>query len=149
MKNYIYLSIAFIITALIVSSSCTKETIEKTVYKDTIIYVMDTVNITTHDSTILGLDSVNADFNYVISYPSDSMSYATLLANDGSKNVPSDATYKWTIDGTLFIVEGQTYLKVSLEYSQNGPHILAMIITCPTKKKVYTVAKTFIIKLKG
>lgn len=142
MKNII----PFVVFALLVSAifcgSCTKEILKE-------VEVRDTVKIITNN--IIGMDSVKADFGYIIKYQSkDSLGSATLMANTTSYNVPADAVYSWTLDGK-YPVNNQTFytLVMEINYGANGPHILAMTITCPGIKKVFTVAKTFTIKLKG
>ena len=120
--------------------SCTKEVLKEVV-------VTDTVKIVTNNIT--GMDSVKADFVYTISYSADSTGYATVYANTASFNVPSDAVYSWALDGNLQIVNNQTYYVAPLAKAYNGPHLLAMTITCPGLKKVFTIAKTFTTKLKG
>jgi hypothetical protein len=134
--------LALFVTALF-SSSCTKEIIKP-------VTVTDTVKIITNN--IIGMDSVKADFVYTIKYQStDSLGSVELHANTASFNVPSDAVYSWAYDGNKYTISNQNYLTLGLDYlyGANGPHILAMTITCPGLKKVFTVAKTFTVKLKG
>jgi len=142
MKKLIPLAVFALFVSALFCGSCTKEIIKP-------VTVTDTVKIITNN--IIGMDSVKADFVYTIKYQNkDSLGIAQLTANTASYNVPSDAVYSWTFDGK-YPVNNQNYYSFSLmnNYEGNGPHILAMTITCPGLKKVFTVAKTFTIKLKG
>jgi hypothetical protein len=148
MRNIIPLSIIALVFGTIWFSSCTKEVLDKVYLTDTIKINTNTI---THDTVkyIVGMDSVKANFTYVLYYQSDSMSYCSIKASTASQNVPTNASYTWVIDGDLYSVAGQNFIAVGFDHSQNGSHILSMTVTCPDTKKTYTVVKSFITKLKG
>lgn len=143
MKTLIPFALIALFVSALFSSSCTKEVIKP-------VTVTDTVKIITNN--IIGMDSVKADFVYTIKYQStDSLGSVDIRANTASYNVPSDAVYSWAIDGNKYTINNQNYLSYNwgINYGANGPHLLSMSITCPGLKKVFTVTKTFTIKLKG
>jgi hypothetical protein len=148
MKNIISFAVLTLIFCTVWFSSCTKEIIK-------VVDVTDTIKINTHTIThdttkyIVGMDSVKVDFTYIISYQSDSMSYASIRASDNSKNVPLNAVYTWRLDNNSTVITNLTYYTIAFLYSQNGPHILSLSIYCPDIKRTFTTSKTFITKLKG
>ena len=152
MKNVILFSAIALIFTSIFFSSCKKETIERTIqYKDSIVYVKDTIKVFSHDTVtiIKGLDSVKVYYNYTISYTADSIGSAVLHASDNSKNVPTNATYTWRLNGDAMVVQNQTFCNASFDKRLNGTYTLSMSINCPDIKRIYTVVKVFTIKLKG
>jgi hypothetical protein len=148
MKNVILLSAITLIITSLFFGSCTKEVLKEVRLTDTIKI---NTNVITHDTVkfITGMDSVKADFALVVSYQKDSMTFADLKAYTSSKNVPSNATYTWVIDGNVYTETNKSFILYSFVYSQNGTHLLSMSINCPDTKKVYSVVKSFVVKLKG
>lgn len=136
-----------------ITPSCTKDIYETTIVKDSIVYVIkyDTIRITNnnHDTVYLGQDTIHVSFICTVSYQADSMSYATLLASTTCTTVPSDATYNWLLDGSSMVGGTLPTVGGKFQNASNGTHLLTMMLTCPDIKKVYTVAKTFIINLKS
>lgn len=150
MKSIIPLALFALFFTSLFFGSCTKEILKEVVVTDT-VKINTNTNTITHDTTkyIIGMDSVKVDFTYAISYQPDSLSSAILKANDGSKNVPSNAIYTWILDGIIQTTQINTYIGIDFGKIYNGPHILSMSIYCPDIKRNFTVAKTFSIKLKG
>lgn len=148
--------IALLAVAFFTAPSCTKYVYEPT--KDSIVYVTryDTIKIINNnrDTVFIGQDSIHVGFTYSLDYfAKDSTGSAELVVSSTSTNVPSDATYSWLFDSNskgAFTNPTFPSTATVLGYNSpyNGPHIITMILTCPDKKKVYTVAKTFVLELK-
>jgi hypothetical protein len=142
MKNLILLTIT-VLTVFIIS--CKKETI----YKDTIVHDKDTVFVITHDTVklIQVNDSVKVAFVYTLSYNADS-SICSLNAASNCKALPSNATYTWTINGDLLVIQNKTFLNAGFGTGQSGNYILAMDVYFPDKKTHYIASTPFTIKVK-
>src|SRR5208283_819866 len=102
MKNPTMLSfISLFLMAAWVTPACTKDVNQLLYVKDTVrITTHDTIRITTHDTLILGQDSVHANFVYTLSYQlPDSSGYEKISAENASLNAPLNAIYTWILDG--------------------------------------------------
>jgi hypothetical protein len=146
--------IFFSLAAAWVTPSCTKDIYEPEKVKDSIVYVIkyDTVKILSRDTVILGQDSIHVGFTYALTYNSDTSLSLPISAISTSLNVPSNATYNWILQsgGAVILTQNnQSYFDYDINYLQNGNAILTMNLTCPTQARVYSVAKTFLIKLKS
>ncbi len=139
------------IIAILSTTSCTKETIEKQiVYRDTIIYRMDNVRINSRETVFLGRDTMIMDLVFSVQYlEKDSATSVDMRVADNSLNIPSDAGFSFFVVGTdmtNFVGLKNPYWTKLIQKS--GDYILMEKISIPSLNKQYIMSRPFTVKLK-